>query len=132
MTGDQRDIVAGHLVGDRDRLFRVAGVVADLKVELLAEHAAGGVDVGHGHLAAILHLGAEGGVLTGDRADHGDRGRVVATTSAATRNDRRCSQSDDQPGDSFQLHFTLQHLCGVDCLASGAQRVRQVSGLVRS
>ncbi len=51
MAGDQRHAVAGHLVGDRHRLLRVAGVVADIEIELLAEHAAGGVDVLDGQLA---------------------------------------------------------------------------------
>ena len=60
MAGDQRDAVAGHLVGDGDGLLRVAGVVADVEIELLAEHAAGGVDVGStAMLAAVLHLRAE-------------------------------------------------------------------------
>ena len=42
-------------------------------LSLLAEHAALGVDVLDRHLGAALHLLAEGGVLAGDRPDHGDR-----------------------------------------------------------
>ena len=56
MPGDQRHAFGGHLVGDRHGLLRVAGVVADIEVELLAEHAAGGVDVLDGQLGAVLHL----------------------------------------------------------------------------
>ena len=59
MAGDQRDPGPGHLVGDRHCLLRIAGVVADIEIELLAEHAAGGVDVLDRHLGAVLHLRAE-------------------------------------------------------------------------
>ena len=88
MAGDERHAVAGHLVGDGDRLLRIAGVVADIEIELLAEHAAGGVDVVDGHLAAIRHLRAEGGILTGDRADDGDRDGV-ALLAAVTASGHR-------------------------------------------
>ena len=40
MPGDQRHAAAGQLVGDGDRLFRIAGIVADRQRELFAEHAA--------------------------------------------------------------------------------------------
>ncbi len=59
MAGDQRHAICGHLVGDGDGLLRIAGVVTDIEIELLAEHAAGGVDVVDGHLPAIRHLRAE-------------------------------------------------------------------------
>ena len=76
-----------HLVGDRDRLLRIAGVVADLEHQLLAEHAALGVDVLDRHLGAALHLLAESGVLTGHRTGGGDhdvglRGAAAERTSA--------------------------------------------------
>src|SRR4051812_38868837 len=40
MTDDGDDLLGRDLVRDRDRLLRVAGVVADGERELLAEHAA--------------------------------------------------------------------------------------------
>ena len=83
MPGHELDPGAGHLVRDRHRLLRIAGIVAGGEVELLAEHAAGGVDVGDGHFAAVLHLRAERGVLTGDRTDNRDRCGVVPVTPAA-------------------------------------------------
>ena len=46
---------------DGDGLFGIAGVVADLEAELLAEDAAGGVDVAHRHLGAAPHLFAKAG-----------------------------------------------------------------------
>ena len=116
MPGDELRAPCGHLVGDRHGLFRIAGVVADGEVELLAEHAAGFIDVGDGHFAAVLHLRAEGGILTGDRADHRDRGRVVVAAAAA-RDGQSCGQSDEQPGNS--LHCHLPTGCGAQSTASG-------------
>ena len=72
MPGDEGDALAGELVGDRDRLLRIAGVVADFEHELLTEHAAGGVDVGDRLFGAGLHLLAERGILAGHRTDDRD------------------------------------------------------------
>ena len=72
MPGDEDDLLVDHLVGDGDRLFRFAGVVADLEHELFAEDAAGGVDVGDRHFGATHHLFAEDGVLAGDRPGGAD------------------------------------------------------------
>ena len=72
MAGDEDDVLADEPVGDGDGLFWIAGVIADLEPELLAENAAGGVDVRHRHLGAALHLFAEGGVLAGHRTGDGD------------------------------------------------------------
>jgi hypothetical protein len=83
MPGHELRAPCGHLVGDRDGLFRIAGIVADGKVELLAKHAAGFIDVCDGHFAAILHLGAEGGILPGDWANHRDRGGVVIAAATS-------------------------------------------------
>jgi hypothetical protein len=58
-------------VGDGDGLFRIAGVVADFELQLLAEDAALGVDVGDGHLGALADLVTRRGVLTGHRAGDG-------------------------------------------------------------
>ena len=46
MAGHEHHALRGELVGDRNRLLRIAGIVADLEPQLLAQHAAGGVDVG--------------------------------------------------------------------------------------
>ena len=54
MPGDELRLAVGELFGDRARLLRIAGVVADLQRQLLAEHAAGGVDVGDRLLGAVL------------------------------------------------------------------------------
>ncbi len=64
MAGHKHNAFTHHLVGDGDSLFRIAGVIADLQRELLAEHAAGGIDVGNRLLGARFHLLAEAGVLT--------------------------------------------------------------------
>ena len=72
VAGHEDDLVGDHLVGDGRRLLGIAGIVADLQHELLAVHAAGGVDVLDRHLGAALHLLAEGGILAGHRPDRGD------------------------------------------------------------
>ncbi len=72
MPIDEHHAVIGELVGHRHRLFRVAGVVAHLELQLLAKDAAGGIDVIDRLLGAQLHLRAERGVLAGDRAGGGD------------------------------------------------------------
>ena len=54
VADDELDAVADELVGDRDALLGIGDVVADLERDLLAEDAAGGVDVVDGLLGAVL------------------------------------------------------------------------------
>ena len=56
MAGDEWHLHTGHFLGNRARLLWIAGIVTDLELEFLAEHAAGGVDVGNRKFRAILHL----------------------------------------------------------------------------
>ena len=67
MADDEFDAVAGELVGDRDALLGIGNVVAEFGGDLLAENAAGGIDVGGGLLDAVLHLRAGRGIRAGDR-----------------------------------------------------------------
>jgi hypothetical protein len=110
MAGDQRHAFRRHLVGDRDRLLRIAGIVADIEIELLAEHAARGVDILDGKLGAVLHLRAEGGILTRDRADDGDRRGVALFASAASGAQRGQSEGCEQPGHTLHCYLPLQRL----------------------
>ncbi len=140
MAGDEGHIVAAHLVGDGDRLLRIAGIVADIEIELLAEHATRGVDVLDGHLAAVLHLRPERGVLTRDRADDGDRRRLVVIATAAARHKNGRNQGCDQPGKTLHCYLPRKRPVRVYIIWRGpgapaslyAPRSRQVSGLVRS
>ena len=91
MAGHEHDAGVDHLVGDRDRLLGIAGVVADLQDQLLAEHAAGGIDVLDRLLGALLHLLAERGVLAGHRTGGSD-GDVGLRRAGAERNDRAGGQ----------------------------------------
>ena len=97
VAGHEHDLVRHHLVGDRGRLLGIAGIVADLQLELLAVDAAGGVDVGHRHLGALAHLLAEGRILAGHRSDGGDldlrEGRRAPPGPAPQRPARRKSCS---------------------------------------
>ena len=88
VAGHEDDLVGDQLVGDGGRLLGIAGIVADLQHELLAVHAAGGVDVLDRHLRAALHLLAEGGILAGHRPDRRDldlrKSRCGREATAAT------------------------------------------------
>ena len=87
MPGHEHDPVVDHLVGDRDRLLRIAGIVADLERQLLAEHAALGVEVLDRHLGAALHLIAEDRILSRHRSGGGDRD--LRLRSAGRQRDQR-------------------------------------------
>ena len=93
VADDELDAVAGELVGDRDALLGIGDVVADCERDLLAEDAAGGVDVGDGLLGAVLELRAEGGVRAGDRAGDAefDLGRGGAGAAQAPKPSARPS-----------------------------------------
>ena len=95
MPGHQRDAAPGELVRDADRLARVAGVVADLERELAAEHAAGGIQVGHGLLGAGAHLAPESRVLAGHRTGGGDADRpaCLGEGTAARQHQRRAQRA---------------------------------------
>jgi hypothetical protein len=66
------DAVADEAVRGRHALLGIAGIVTDLDRDLLAEHAALGVDVVNRLLRAVLQLGAEGRVGTRDRAGNAE------------------------------------------------------------
>ena len=72
MPGHEDHALVDHLVGHRHRLLGLASVVADLQYQLLAEHAAGGVEIGHRHSRSPHHLLAENRVLSGHRTGGGD------------------------------------------------------------
>ena len=139
MAGDEGDPAAGHVIGDRHRLLGIAGIVADVEVELLAEHAARGVDVFDGQFRAVLHLRAEGGVLPGHRTDDGDRrGSAFLAVAAAGDQDGE-GEGCDQPGHALHCYLPLRQteIHSTSFMArqgevAQAWRSRQVSGLVRS
>ena len=86
MPGDQLDALADHLVGDRHRLLRIAGIVADLQHQLLAEHAAGLVDVGDRQLGARFNCAPKVAYwpVIGPTAAIGMSACAVAATPAST------------------------------------------------
>ena len=73
MADDEDHPVADQLPCGGDRLLGIAEVVHRDQLHLLAEHAAGGVEVGHGQRRAALHLLAEPGFLSRHRARHSDQ-----------------------------------------------------------
>ena len=72
MPGDEDDAVARQLARQRHRLIGVAEVVADDQLDLLAEHAALGVEILDRHLGAALIPLAGPGVDAGHRAGRAD------------------------------------------------------------
>ena len=88
MASDERNFRAGDLFRHRTGLFRIAGVILDVQHQLLAEHAAGSIEVGHRHFGAVLQLAAERGIAAGHRARHGD-GDVLRKRGGRQR--QRCA-----------------------------------------
>ena len=72
MADHELDAVADELVGDRHALLRIGHVVAVAHGDLLADDAAGRVDVLDRLLGAVLELRAEGGVRAGERPGDAD------------------------------------------------------------
>ena len=73
MPDDENNAVTDQLLGGGDRLLRIAEIVCRDEPHLLAEYAARGIDVGHGHLRAALHLLADPGELSRHRACRPDQ-----------------------------------------------------------
>jgi hypothetical protein len=67
VSGDEDHTVTDQLLCGGDCLLGVAEVVHRGALHLLAEDAAGGVDVGHRQRRAALHLPAEPGILARHR-----------------------------------------------------------------
>ncbi len=72
MSEHDRHALAGETVGRCARLLRIAGVVTDDELQLLLQHAAGGIDVFDREIRAIAKLFAERCVLTGHRTGYAD------------------------------------------------------------
>jgi hypothetical protein len=89
MARHERDFCAGNFFRHRARLLGIAGVVLDVQRQFLAEHAAGGVEIRHRHVGAVLHLPAECGFAARHRAGHGD-GDVLRQRRRRQR--QRCAQ----------------------------------------
>ena len=72
MAGNENHLVGNHLAGNRRRLPGIAGIVADLQLELLAVHAARRVDIVDRHGGAAPELFAERGILARHRTGQAD------------------------------------------------------------
>ena len=72
VADDEFDAVADELVGDRNALLGIGNVVALLDLDLLAENAAGLVEVVGGLRDALRQLRAERSVRAGDRTGDAD------------------------------------------------------------
>jgi hypothetical protein len=92
VADDELGAVGGKLVGDRHAFLGVGAVVADGDHELLAENAAGRIDVLHGLLDALLELGAEGGAAPGNRP--ADRDLHVGQRRRRRGERKACRQSE--------------------------------------
>ena len=101
VADDELHAVADELVGDRHALLRIGHVVAELDGDLLADDAAGRVDVLDRLLGAVLELRAEGGVRAGDRA--GDADLDLGLRGAG---EREAAPSARPSVVSFFIHFS--------------------------
>jgi hypothetical protein len=118
MPGHERHLHAGEFFADGTGLLWIAGVVADFQLELLAHHAAGGVDVGDRGVGAVLELGAERGVLAGHRSGDAD-GDVLGRRRAAERQTR----AQRHPCKPHRLHSVLLKLRTSDLMVAPAASV---------
>ena len=83
VAGHEHHALVGEVVGHAHRLLGVAPVVADGQLDLLAQYATLGVDVGDGFLGALAHLLADRGLRAGHRA--GDADLDVGPGAAAAK-----------------------------------------------
>src|SRR5260370_25677892 len=101
MTVDELGAVGSKTVGHRNGLVGAGTVIAELDGQLLAENAAGRIDVGRCLFDAIFHLGAGRGVRAGDRAADTE----LDLGSGGLHERKREAQRETERGDP--LHFWL-------------------------
>jgi hypothetical protein len=73
MPGDEHHAHRHQLVGRGDRLLAIAVIVGRDHFDLLPEHAACGIEVGHRERHAALGLLAEPGIGAGERPGQADQ-----------------------------------------------------------
>ena len=116
MPDDRGDARLDELSGRGDRLLGVAVVVDRQQLDLLAEDAARGVQLGDLHRRALQHLLAEPGHAAGQRPRPADQDLGVDERSGA---DRRC-EGDNEPYDAM-LHGLVLRLTAAMTLTQGAR-----------
>ena len=89
VTDHELHAVADELVRHRNALLRIRNVVALLERDLLAENAAGGVDVVNSLLSAVGQLSAESGVRAGDRSGDAELDLGVGSARKRQRGGKR-------------------------------------------
>ncbi|MCY1239212.1 hypothetical protein D9M72_519940 [compost metagenome] len=89
---DVADAFAGRLVGNRNGLLRITGIVEQLQDDLLAVDAASLVDLFSGRFRPVLHLLAIGRDRAGERRDdaNGDIGKGERAEGDAGRQGQAC------------------------------------------
>ena len=95
MAVDIFDLLPDDEIGDRDRLFRIAGVVLDDDLDLAPVDSAGVVDRGGRGLGAALHLFADARHWSGHRPGDGD-GDVLGLGRRGQRREPEPCQRKDQ------------------------------------
>src|SRR6516162_9016976 len=105
MSVHEFDVEAGQAVGDGDRLLRVADIVLDIELDLLAVDAARRVDRLDAGLGAVLELLADGR----DRPGEGSGNRNGDVLSARRRPCKAepCSDRRGKPGSYDSPHPVL-------------------------
>ena len=99
VADDEFHAVTGKVVGDRNALFWIGDVVAELDGHLVAKDAPGGIDVGGSLFDAVLHLRAGRGVRASERAADPE----FHLGGGGLRERKRKAQRDAERGDPLHL-----------------------------
>ena len=103
MPRHERQLHAGEFFGDRARLLGIAGIVALDELQLPAEHAARGIDVGDRLFGAVLELESEGRLAARHGAGDTDAELLLRRDRSAERHACR-KRKACQP---YPLHAVL-------------------------
>ena len=93
VASDEHPAGRDQLVGRCDGLLAIAVIVGGDHLDLLSEHAAPAVEIGHGQVDSALGLLAEPGIWSGERPGHADPDLGVPRPRPERR---RCDHADDE------------------------------------
>ena len=133
MADDEGDLIADEFIGDRDALLRIGGVVADLDADLLAEDAAGGVDVGDCLFGAHAQLRAEGRVWARHRRADAEPDVGLSRAAKAQRGQKgKDRATGGEISEAFARTFHEQNSFVVSRPARGWRHIAVASGAAAS
>ena len=117
-------VVVDRLLRQALRDARVALRVGVRHIDLLAEDAAGGVDLADGEVHAVLEVGADGGAGAGQLLQARDPDRALRCGQAGGEGERRARNGGDAMA-AEEVHACLLVSVGWDCGASSRSSTSQ-------